>query len=172
MEKFEVFDNDRLPLKKFYSYGEKRNLGENRIASHICIFNKKGQMLISQRQSDMKSCPNMWDFSSGGGATGNENGRQCAQRELKEELGVDYDFSKVRASFTFNSENEFDDYFIIDLNLDEKKLKLQKEEVKNVKWAEKTEILRLLKEKQFVPYKKSLVELIFDYKNQRNSFKH
>lgn len=85
---------------------------------------------------------------------------------------MDYDFSKVRASFTFNSENEFDDYFIIDLNLDEKKLKLQKEEVKNVKWAEKTEILRLLKEKQFVPYKKSLVELIFDYKNQRNSFKH
>lgn len=172
MEKFEVFDDDRLPLKKFYSYGEKRNLGENRIASHICIFNKNGQMLISQRQSNMTSCPNMWDFSSGGGATENENSRQCARRELKEELNLDYDFSNTRASFTFNSENEFDDYFLINLDIDINFLKLQAEEVQNVKWASKAEILRLLKNKQFVPYKKSLVELVFDYKNQRNSFKN
>lgn len=171
MEHFEVFDNDRLPLGKVCAWGEERNFGENRIASHICIFNKNGKMLISQRQSTMKSCPNLWDFSSGGGASNSENSRESSQRELKEELGLDYDFSNERARFTFNTKNEFDDYYIIEMNVDLDDLKLQKEEVQAVKWASKTEILNLLKNNQFVPYKKSLVELIFDYRNQDTSFK-
>lgn len=170
MEKFRVYDDNRVPLNKFCEWGEERNFGENRIASHLCIFSSSGKLLISQRQSTMKSCPNMWDFSSGGGAIDNETSNMSVQRELKEELGIDYDFSKERARFTFNTNKEFDDYFIIELDVDIDNLKLQTEEVQNVKWASKSEILFLLKNNMFVPYKKSLIELIFDYKNQRNTF--
>ena len=39
---------------------------------------------------------------------------------------------------------------------------LQNEEVKQVKWASREEIMRLIGTNEFIPYRKSLIDLLFD----------
>ena len=44
-------------------------------------------------------------------------------------------------------------------------LHLQYEEVQTVRWAEKEEILRMIDDGQFISYEKSLIELLFFFRN-------
>ena len=52
-------------------------------------------MLIQQRQTIKKVFPNFWDISVGGCVCSGEDSWQGAERELFEEIGVKYDFSKM-----------------------------------------------------------------------------
>ncbi|MCD8500081.1 MAG: hypothetical protein LRY43_03340 [Gammaproteobacteria bacterium] len=63
----------------------------------------------------------------------------------------------------------FDDYYIIEDDVDIDSLKLQYEEVQKVKWASKEDIIKMIEDNFFVPYHKSLIEMIFDMRNNRGS---
>lgn len=170
MEKFDVYDDNRLPTNKTYERGKKLSKNENRMVVHICIFNSKGDMLIQQRQSSKKFFPNMFDISCSGGAISGETSRESAKRELKEELGLDYDFSNERPVLTVNFENGFDDYYIVDFDADFSNLTLQKEEVQSVRWANLNEITKMIDDGEFIPYSKSLISLLFDYRSNIGKF--
>ena len=66
---------------------------------------------------------------------------------------------------TTTFEGGFDDYYVLTRDVDLSTLHLQYEEVQTVRWAEKEEILRMIDDGQFISYEKSLIELLFFFRN-------
>ena len=165
MELFDVYDKNRLKTGRTLIRGEQSGDGYLRTVIHICIIDREGRMLIQQRQSSRKSWADMWDVSVGGGVLSGEDPCQAAEREAAEELGLKIDFSHMRPAFTVNFIHGFDDYFIVRADPDISSLKLQQEEVKDVKWATPDEIISMIDDGSFIPYHKSLIGLIFDMKD-------
>ena len=163
MEMFDLFDNNRLPLGKQIARGTKVGVaGENRQVVHICIFNSEGKFLIQRRDINKDVWPGYWDISAGGSAKAGETTAQAASRELAEELGIKYDFSKIRPSFTINFINGFDDFYFIkkDFKMDE--FNFTDGEVKEVRWASCEDILEMIDNKKFIPFYKSFIMFLFE----------
>lgn len=164
MEKWDLYDLHRNKLNKQMVRGQRIPEDEFHIVVHVCIFNAEGQMLIQQRQSNKESWPNYWDVSCGGSATAGDSSQLAASRELAEELGITYDFTNIRPQFTFNSEGAFDDFYMLEMEVDLSALHLQEEEVKAVRWATQEEIVELIERGEFVLYYKALIDLVFSMK--------
>ncbi len=60
----------------------------------IFVFNKDNELLIQQRAKKM-SWPGLWCGSASGHVLAGETYEQAAQRELKEEIGIDCDLKYV-----------------------------------------------------------------------------
>ena len=170
MERYDLYDNNRLPLGKTLTRGEDPAHGENRMVVHLCVFNTKGEMLIQQRVSSKKLFPSLWDITLGGCSIAGETSQESVHREMLEEIGIDHDFSNTRPHFTINFHRGFDDWYLIHLDLDETTLTLQKEEVQGVMWASVDKIVDLLNNNQFIPYKESFIRALFDFKNGRGLY--
>ena len=169
MELFDLYTLDREKTGLTMVRGDPVPEGYYRLVVHVCIFNEKGQMLIQQRQPFKKSWSNLWDVSVGGSAVAGDSSRSAAERETREELGLSLNLEGVRASMTIHWENGFDDYYIVHMAPDLSSLRLQYEEVQQVKWADKEEILRMIHDGSFIPYEKSLIELLFFRRNHQSS---
>ncbi|MBQ1482323.1 MAG: NUDIX domain-containing protein [Erysipelotrichaceae bacterium] len=141
--------------------GERQPQDRYRIIVHICLFNSKGQMLIQKRQPFKSGFSGMWDITVGGSAVKGDDSHLAAMRELKEELGIDVDLKDQRPALTVNFRLGFDDMYVVNQDVDIASLKLQYEEVEKVKWADKEEIFSLIDEGTFIPYHKSLIDLLF-----------
>ena len=166
MERFDVYDKNRQLMGYTYPRGTKLKDGEHRTVVHICIFNKKGEMLIQQRADCKKLWPNCWDITAGGNVVADETSSESANRELFEELGIEVDFSNIRPHLTINFENGFDDYYFLELDPNLDTLTLQEDEVKAIKWASKQDIKELFDDGEFLPYVESFILSLFDLKNQ------
>lgn len=135
-------------------------------------------MLIQHRQPFKQGWSNLWDITCGGSAVAGDTSQQAASRELFEELGIHYNFEKIRPQFTINFERGFDDYYLIEYDFDLieydfdlNELTLQKEEVQAAKWASKEEILKLIELKQFIPYYESIIALLFESRHHYGSIR-
>ena len=164
MEQFDIYDINRQKTDRKGVRGEKTSPTDMRLVVHICIFNKKGQMLIQHRQPFKKGWSGLWDISVGGSAIAGDDSLMAARREVKEELGLDLTINH-RPNFNINFDGGFDDFYIVDWDGDISDLTLQYEEVESVKWATKQEILAMISDGSFVPYYPSLIDMIFDMKN-------
>ncbi len=136
---------------------------------HVCIFDLHGRMLIQQRQPFKRGWSNLWDISVGGSAISGDSSRTAAERETREELGLNIDLSDVRPTATLYWEHGFDDYYVVTRPVELESLHLQYEEVQAVRWASKEEILHLIDGGQFIPYEKSLIEQLFFRKDHRSA---
>ena len=161
MELFDLYTADREKTGKTMVRGEPTPEGCYRLVVHVCVFNRQGQMLIQQRQPFKKGWSNLWDVSVGGSAVAGDTSRSAAERETWEELGLRIDLAGVRPSLTIYWEHGFDDYYTVSADPDPDSLRLQYEEVQRVKWADKAEILAMIDGGSFIPYEKSLIELLF-----------
>lgn len=171
MELFDVYDKER---KIIYTGREKGSVlakGEYKLVVHVCIFNSKGEMLIQQRKADKKSWPNCWDFSVGGHVISGETSAQAAERETFEELGIKLNLINERPHLTINFENGFDDIYVVNYDIDINDVNIQEEEVQNVKWASKQEVLELLDNGGFIPYHKGFADYLFDANTTRGLHK-
>lgn len=172
MELLDIYDENRNltgRTMKRKEGGSKYPEGDFHLVIHVCIFNSKNQMLIQQRQPWKKGFPNMWDVTIGGSAISGETSREAAERETFEEIGYQIDLSDERPFFTINYETGFDDFYLVEREIDIKDLTLQYEEVQSVKWASKDEILQLVKEGKFIDY--WLTELSFDIRKHRGAYR-
>lgn len=170
MEIWDVYDQDRKLTGKKVLRGEPNNLadGEYGLVVHVAIFNSEGEMLIQKRQSTRNRFPNLWDISAGGHSISGETSKEAIQREAYEELGYIHDFSNDRPYLTINYDDGFGDVYLLnDENLNINDLRLQKEEVQSVTWANKNEIMQLINEEKFIPYCPGFIELLFFNKNKR-----
>ncbi len=121
----------------------------------LFIINNKGQVLLQKRSRNKKLWPNMWDITAGGHVLAGEFGFQTVIRETKEEIGIDVnkkDITFIGASISSNQKgeiinNHFNEYYIVNSDVDEKSLKLQEEEVSEVKWIDKEEIIKRIQNK-------------------------
>ncbi|MBQ3048032.1 MAG: NUDIX domain-containing protein, partial [Clostridia bacterium] len=93
MEKFDLYDRNRIPLGRSLERGTKPEEGEYRMVVHVCILNSKAtKMLIQKRLKTKHPYPGKWDVSCGGSVISGETSDQGAHRELLEEIGIDVDF--------------------------------------------------------------------------------
>ena len=79
------------------------------------------------------------------------------------------DLLSERPFVTINFNLGFDDYYLIEKNVDIDTLTLQYEEVQRVKWATKDEILKMIHNGSFIPYYCSLIEMLFDMRKRRGA---
>ncbi len=169
MELFDLYTEDRIKTDRTMVRGEPTPEGYYRMVVHVCVFDPEGRMLIQQRQPFKRGWSNLWDITVGGSAVSGDTSRSAAERETKEELGLDIDLSDVRPSLTIWFEHGFDDIYLLTKQVDLSALRLQPEEVRAVRWAEKDEILQMIGDGRFIPYEKSLIELLFFRRNHRSS---
>lgn len=166
MEIWDVYNRDRTLTGKTMVRGDKFEKDAYHLVVHVCIFNSDGHMLIQQRQPFKEGWSNMWDLTVGGSALAGDTSQEAAEREAFEEIGYRLQLEHVRPSLTINFEFGFDDIYLIEEDLDISRLVLQPEEVQQVKWATKSEILSLIDKNEFIPYHKSLIDLLFDMRKK------
>lgn len=169
MELFDLYTADRVKLDRTMVRGDAVPEGCYRIVVHVCIFDPEGRMLIQQRQPFKEGWSNMWDITVGGSAVAGDTSRTAAERETREEIGLDIDLTDVRPSLTLYWEHGFDDYYLLTRELDPASLHLQYEEVQTVRWATREEIHRMIDDGEFIPYEKGLIDLLFFQRNHRGA---
>ena len=130
---------------------KKKGLWHKAVA--VFIINSKKQVLLQKRSKNKKMWPDMWDISAGGHVLAGEFGFQAIIREIKEELGLSVKKEEIifiGCSTSINKKGDilnkhFNEYYIVTKDIDEKNLSLQKEEVSEVKWINKEEIIERIK---------------------------
>ena len=166
MELVDLYDENRLPLGRTAERSARKGPGEYRMVVHVCVFDSRGRLLIQRRTPEKVIFPNLWDVSVGGGVDAGESSRRGAEREFREELGYPLDLGGLRPSVTVNFDGGFDDFYILirDLRLEE--LTLQREEVRDVRWASLEEVLGMLRQGTFIPYPESFLRFLFDMRDR------
>ncbi len=164
-ELWDLYEKERIPTGQTVVRGESFPEELLRVVIHIAVINSAGKMLIQRRQPFKHGWPGMWDVTVGGHILSGETSAQGAQRELFEELGIQADMSRMRPSFTVNFRSGFDDYYILQMDTELRALKLQPEEVCDAAWADEEEILRMIDEGSFIPYRRSLISMLFEMKD-------
>ncbi len=169
MEHWDIYNADRIPTGKTIERDAPLQKGEYHLVVHVCIFNPGGELLIQKRQPWKSHWPGLWDVTVGGRALAGESSIQAAQRETLEELGLAIDLSDERPFFTMNFEEGFDDFYLVERNIDISDLVLQKEEVEAVMWASKEKVLQMIKDGIFIEY--YFAAQMFEMRKQRGSIK-
>ncbi len=111
------------------------------------------RVLLQQRSSNKKLWPNLWDITAGGHVLKGEFGYQTVIRETKEEIGIDIDKKDLEFIGCTTSENisgdiinrHFNEYYIVHKDINIKDIVLQKEEVQDIKWFDKEEVIKRIK---------------------------
>ena len=166
MELVDLYDENRIPLGRTAERHDQLPSGAYRTVVHVCIFNRRGELLCQQRSKDKLVWPNRWDVSAAGGVDTGETSRDAAERETREELGYALILGDQRAHFTINFPLGFDDFFIAEREIDLKTLTLQKEEVQAVAWMSREEVLARLDSGSFATYPKAFLEYLFETRSR------
>ena len=161
MERFDLYDAQRRPTGETMLRGSAAPTDRWRLVVHIIVFNSNGEMLIQQRQPFKDNWCGMWDLSVGGSVTCGETSQTGAERELFEELGITADLQGAAPAVSVTFDGGFDDYYILQRDIDIAALRLQYEEVQAAKWASLDEILSMIDNGVFIPYHKAFVEYLF-----------
>lgn len=167
-ELWDVYTKDRELTGRTHQRGTPLAQGDYHLVVHVCIFNTKGEMLIQKRQPFKKGWTNMWDISVGGSAVSGDNSQKAAEREVFEELGLEIDLTGMRPVFTMSFECGFDDYYIVEMDVDVSKLRLQPEEVSEARFAGREEVLRMREEGIMIPY--WFLGQLFDLRNDYEAY--
>ena len=117
--------------------------------SHIWVINSKKQILCQKRTMLKDVNPGKWEANFGGHVKGGEDYIDNAIIELKEEIGLDRNkkdmiFFKV---YKHTRDREFQGIFYTNWNGSINKLKLEKEEVEEVKWVDIVNLQKIFEEK-------------------------
>jgi isopentenyldiphosphate isomerase len=85
----EIFDvvNERDEVVGRAPRSEAHRLGLMHRATHVLVFNSRGQVFLQKRSLTKDRQPGLWDSSSSGHVDAGEDYDACAVRELGEELG-------------------------------------------------------------------------------------
>ena len=112
------------------------------------VIDKNKNVLLQKRSANKKAWPNMWDVTVGGHVDAGEFGRQALIRKAKEELGLDItddDIKYLVGSTSIDTakgiNKHFNECYMILKDVDVSDIKLQEEEVSEVRYFSKAEIL-------------------------------
>ena len=141
---------------------------------NIWLYNMQGQVIIQKRVADKDTFPNLWDVSVAGHIGADEIALDAAQRELSEELGVEIPIEKFEEIGSYLSnhnhpndvvDREFHYVYITELIVPFDTLKLQAEEVADIKLVPVTVLTNTWSNKElnqaYVPYKTAYCEMVF-----------
>ena len=154
MELWDIYDRNRNKTGKTIKRGERLQKGEFHLIVHIWIKNSNNEFLIQQRSEKVKN-PLVWS-TTGGSAVAGEDSFTAALREVKEELGIDLTKEKgylfEEGIYEEDNQQYLSDTYLYFIDLDIKDLKLQTEEVKQVKFEKMSIIKQMMANNQFFIY--------------------
>ena len=171
-ETFDILDAKGRYTGKTATRDERHQSGHWHKAVAIFIINSKNQVLLQKRSDSKKLWPGMWDVSAGGHVLAGEFGFQAVMRECEEELGLKLDKNDITfigATTSTNLKgdvinNHFNEYYIVHKDLNPSTLKLQTEEVSEVEWIDRDEIIhRIQNHYEGITDKEGCWEYLIEY---------
>lgn len=145
MELRDLYDeNKKLTGEKIYK-GQEVPQGRYYITVVVFIQNSKNEFLLQKR---VKKKDGKW-ATTGGHPVSGETSKQGIITEIKEELGIDIPEENIQLFKTIKTEDDFVDIYYLKEDIDINKIKIQKEEVSDVKWATINDIEKMIKEGEF-----------------------
>ena len=131
MELRDLYDENKELTGETIYKGQDVPKGRYYITVVVFIQNSKNEFLIQKR---VKKKDGKW-ATTGGHPVSGETSNQGIITEIKEELGVDIVKENIKLFKTIKTEDDFVDIYYLKEDIDIKKIKIQKEEVEDVKWA-------------------------------------
>ena len=162
MEMMDIYDENRIPLGRQRERHSPMVPGEYRLVIHVVVFDSRGRMLIQRRTHLKEAWPGRWDVTIGGGVDAGETSRQGAEREFREELGYPLSLAGEIPYVSVNFPGGFDDYYLVNLDLPLEELRLQREEVAEVRWAEEEDVVSMIRSERFIPYPEHFIRYLFE----------
>lgn len=149
-EYFDILNSDGTYSGNIASRKECHEKGLWHRAVIIFVINKEGKILLQKRSANKKTWPNLWDLTAGGHVVTGELGYQAIIREAKEELNLDVKKEELTYVGSFISEDvkpniinrHFNEFFIIEKDVNINDITLQEEEVQDIRWFTKEEIFK------------------------------
>lgn len=150
MESFDVLNEYGEFTGKIATREECHKNGYWHRAVYAFIIDNNGNVLLQKRSANKKLWPNMWDVTVGGHVDSGEFGRQALIRETKEELGIeisDEDIKYLVGSTSINEQGDiinkhYNECYLITKNIDVSNVVIQKEEVSDVKYFSREELIK------------------------------
>lgn len=153
MEQFDVLNELGEFTGKIATREECHKNGLWHRAVYGFIIDKDRNILLQKRSKNKKLWPDMWDVTVGGHVIAGEFGRQALIRETKEELGIDISDDEVKylvGSTSINNQNgiinkHYNECYLITKDVDISAIKLKEDEVSEVKYFSKDELIKRIK---------------------------
>lgn len=161
MELRDLYDeNKKLTGETIYK-GQDVPKGRYYITVVVFIQNNKNEFLLQKR---VKKKDGKW-ATTGGHPVSGETSKQGIITEIKEELGIKVVEENVKLFKTIKTEDDFVDIYFLKEDIDIKEIKIQKEEVEDVKWATIEEIQKMIQQEIFSESHKVFFEDCLKYLN-------
>ena len=154
VEQWEVLDEEGNPTGEIMEKYDKKvfDRGLYHLGTDVWIINSENKILIQKRSESKRLEPNVWAMTGGSVIVG-ENSLETIVREAKEELDIEIDSNKLKLITKFKTGNVWIDTYILKNDYDISKMKFQKEEVSDAKWATLNEIDELVKAGKFIKHR-------------------
>jgi ADP-ribose pyrophosphatase YjhB (NUDIX family) len=156
MEKRDLYNENRELTGEFIYKGEKVPRNRYYLTVIVWIQNLKNEFLL-QLTSPQKE--HKW-ATTGGHLKTKETSLQGIVREIKEELGIKIYEDSLSLFKTIKTEDDFVDFYYLRQDFDINDIKVQEEEVEEVRWFTKEEIDELIKNRSFLP---AHLKFYYDY---------
>ncbi len=149
-EEWDLFDEEGNLLDMKMTRGAEIPEGCYHKIVSVWIRNTKGEYLLSKRSMEKLVSPGVWECTGGAVDVG-ETTLDAAVREVKEELGIDLDPSRgvLARSTKHDLMHEFYDVWVFEEDIDIADIKLQSEEVSDVRWMTKKDVDELWEKDEF-----------------------
>ena len=141
----DLYDEEKNTTGKIFEKGSKIPKGYYMLTVIAIMENQDGKYLI-QKSSEAKGAD--W-ASTGGHPKAGENSYQGILQEIKEELGLDVSNQKLELFETVKTEDDFVDLYYVKMNIDLSKIKMQLEEVQEVKLVTEQELKEMINDGNF-----------------------
>jgi isopentenyldiphosphate isomerase len=151
-------------LDKVIGYKERDELTSKDIyrVSVLWIINSKGEILLAKRALTKKSDPDKWGSGVAGTIAKGETYFSNIMKEAKEELGLTniYPVRGEKERIKNKDRTYFRQWYHISINKEFREFKLDKNEVSQIKWFKKDELLKEIKKnpKKFTSGVKKILE--------------
>jgi isopentenyl-diphosphate delta-isomerase type 1 len=145
----EIFDvvNERDEVIGKESRNEVHRLGLMHRATHVLVFNKRGQVFLQKRSMQKDRQPGLWDSSASGHVDSGEEYDNCAVRELREEIGLRVSEAPERLfKLTASAETDQEHVWVYRCHA-EGPFQLHPDEIERGDWFEREEVTRWMKER-------------------------
>ena len=158
-EMIDIYDENRNKTGLVLPRKSRLSNGQYMLYVIALIENSKGEYLITQRTMNKKWAAGHWEIPGGGVAAG-ESAFEAVCREVYEETGLDTLGCEEKVIYSYRNDdlehgdNYFTDIFVLHMDFSLDDVKVDPEEVMDVKLADIDEIKRLNDEIGFLHYKR------------------
>lgn len=145
MELWDAYDKDFNIIEGMTLIrGQEKDIPEGvyHLVCHILVRHADGTYLLMQRDP-RKPYPSMWEATAGGSALKGETDMEAAERELREETGIEADeLYEIGRTISDETHCVYVEYFCT-TDCDKDSILLQEGETVAYKWADKDTILSM-----------------------------